>query len=401
MRRYEFDWLRVGTALTVFVFHCVLFFSKGDWHLKNPVQNGALDVLIGFLWTWIMPLMFLISGTASWFALEKRTIRRYLGDRVKRLLVPLFTVGLFVMLPPQFYFELVTHEQFSGTFWDSLPIFFSNLESGLREGPYLLLMNFHAHLWFLIFLFPMCLLTTPLLAYLKSESGATLIRTVAALCNRTGGLFVILLPLIAIKISLESLFTDSNSWADFCFYAVFFLLGYVLPADQRFTDRIRQDTWLFLLAGLVGFGGEGYFNLALDYGYPGYETFATWMYIPFQVIISVTQLGFTLFFVSLGMKYLRFTNRFLAYGNEAVLPVYILHQTIILLVAWYLRPWDIALFLKFLLLFAISFVVTIGCYEVCIKRIPGIRTLFGMRRHAAGQKNQQTVSYSTTKQAQV
>lgn len=379
-RQHHLDWLRVLAILNVFLFHCMLFFSEGDWHLKNPVQNGALDILIGFMWMWIMPILFLISGAGSWYALEKTTNNKYLLGRFSRLIVPLFTVGFFLMLPPQFYFDLVTHNGFTGSFFDSLPLFFLNIGIGLDRGPYVILRSFYGHLWFLLFLFIMSLVTLPLLRYLKSEKGIRLIEKIADVCEKPGGIFAFLIPLVIVKMALEGVFTSSDSWADFFFYTAFFLIGFAIPADKRFMGIIRKNTWFSLIVGLIGFGCVGVFKMSMGYGYPDSETFSDWMYFPFQVIVSMTQLGMVLFFLGLGVKYLRSSNGFLIYGNEAALPFYILHQTAILIVGWSIRFWDMPLLPKFLVLVSVSFPLTIAVYEIFIKRFNGIRFLFGMKR---------------------
>ena len=123
-RRYDMDWLRVIAMLAVFAFHCSRFFCTEDWHLKVPpaqqseVLEIVRDLLIG---VWNMPLFFLVSGFATWYALRRRTGGQYLGQRAKRLLVPLDTVGLFILVVPQKYFEGVTHGYISGSFWQWLP----------------------------------------------------------------------------------------------------------------------------------------------------------------------------------------------------------------------------------------------------------------------------------------
>ena len=107
-RRYDIDWLRVIAMFAVFIFHCTRFFDTEGWHLKNSEQSYTLFVLVrGLFWPWIMELLFLLSGAGSWYALKSRTATEYLFERFKRLLIPLYTVGLFILLLPQFYFELV------------------------------------------------------------------------------------------------------------------------------------------------------------------------------------------------------------------------------------------------------------------------------------------------------
>ena len=97
--------------LAVFIFHCTRFFDPEGWHVKDSRQSEVLFVLVrGFFWPWMMELFFLLSGAGAWYALKSRTAGAYLFERVKRLLIPMYTVGLFVLLPPQFYFEIVTNE---------------------------------------------------------------------------------------------------------------------------------------------------------------------------------------------------------------------------------------------------------------------------------------------------
>ena len=107
-RRYDLDWLRVLAMIMVFLFHCARFFGGGGWHLKNPGEESLIATLfIGMLDLWIMPLLFLLSGAGSWYALKSRTGGQYLLERVKRILIPLYGVGACILLLPQAHFEAV------------------------------------------------------------------------------------------------------------------------------------------------------------------------------------------------------------------------------------------------------------------------------------------------------
>ena len=100
-RRHDVDWLRVVSTLAIFLFHCSRFFDGEVWELKNVDQSPILSLARGALiWPWAMELFFLLSGVGSWFALRSRTAGQYLLERVKRLLVPLYTTGLLILLPP-------------------------------------------------------------------------------------------------------------------------------------------------------------------------------------------------------------------------------------------------------------------------------------------------------------
>jgi fucose 4-O-acetylase-like acetyltransferase len=100
-RRYDIDWLQVIAMLAIFIFYCSRFFGTEGWHLKNSKQSEVVFILTrGFIWTWVMELFFVLSGAGAWYALRSRTGGQVLWERVKRLLIPLYTVGLFILIPP-------------------------------------------------------------------------------------------------------------------------------------------------------------------------------------------------------------------------------------------------------------------------------------------------------------
>ena len=122
-RLHYIDWLRVLAMLAIFFFHSNRFFDLGGWHLKNADLSMVSSAFTGLLDLWLMPLFFLLSGVGSWYALKFKSGGRYLIDRVKRRLIPLYTIGIFVILLPQKYFDVVTNEGYTGTFWEGLPLY--------------------------------------------------------------------------------------------------------------------------------------------------------------------------------------------------------------------------------------------------------------------------------------
>ena len=86
-----------------------------------------------------------------------------------------------------------------------------------------------------------------------------------------------------------------------------------------------------------------------------------------------------------GRKYLNFNNGLLKYTNEAVLPFYILHQTIIVIVGFYIASWDIGVISKYLILSTVSFALIIALYDFVVKRVSILRFLFGMKKRRGVQ----------------
>ena len=381
-RRYDIDWLRVIAILAIFFYHCSRFFGPEGWHLKNAEQVFAIEgIRAGLIWMWVMELFFLLSGVGSWYALKSRTAGQYVLERVKRLLIPLYTVGLLILIPPQFYFEIVTNDGFTGTFWESIPRFFGRLGwPRLSRSPFSLVpFPLGGHLWFLQYLFLMSLVLLPLLLYLKSASGQRLIATLAGWCERRGGILFFVIPIALVQIGLKSVFKGRFTWADFCYYAVFFVIGYMIPADARFTESIKRHGWVCLPLWFAGFSGIAFFIVALDHNPYLVTAPFSLIFVLAEIVVSITSWSAVVFMLSLGAKYLNFKNRLLAYAGEAVLPFYIFHQTIILCVGWFVLRWDIGILPKYLIIAVMSFALIMGLYELLVRRFNVLRFFFGMR----------------------
>ena len=380
-RRYDVDWLRVIAMLAVFLFHCTRFFDPEGWHLKNPEQSMLLFVSMrGLIWTWAMELFFLLSGVGTWYSLMSRRTGAYIWERVKRLLIPLYTVGLLALLPVQFYFELFTNSEYRGNFWQFIPRYLDRFNlPGITQWPNTLLpMPFSGHLWFLQYLFLISLISLPLLLYLKSEQGRRLVARLAGWCDSRGGIFLFVIPLSLALIGLRGLFETRFSWADLLWYAIFFVIGYMMAADKRFTVSVRRHGWICLVLWIVGFAGVS-FMLVRGYNpYPGKEPFSS-LFVLFHIAWSITSWSAVVFVLYIGARYLHTNNRFLVYSNEAVLPFYLFHQTIILCVGWYVIRWDMGILIKLLIIAVVSFPLIMILYELFVRRFNIVRFFFGMR----------------------
>lgn len=382
-RRYDIDGLRVGAMLAVFLFHCTRLFDTEGWHLKNTEQSELLYVLMrGLIWPWVMELFFLLSGFGAWYALRSRGGKGYLWERFKRLLIPLYTVGLLILLPLQFYFDQLTNAGYQGGFWQLLPSYFSGFAlPRITAWPDTLFpFPFSGHLWFLQYLFLISLISLPLLTYLKSKKGTRWIERLAEWSDRRWGIFIFVMPLAVVLIGLRWLFQAQRSWTDLLWYMVFFVIGFIIAADNRFTDAIKRHGWVSLAFWLVGFsGGIGLFVLVLGYDpFPGHEP-VSWMYVLYQIVWSVSSWSAVVFMLSMGARYMSTNNQVLAYSNEAVLPFYLFHQTIILVVGFYVVPLSLGILPKLVIVLVVSFPLTLALYELAVRRFNVVRFFFGMK----------------------
>ena len=383
-RRYDIDWLRVVAMLAIFLYHCTRFFDTEGWELKNPEQSELLFILMrGLIWPWVMELFFLLSGVGTWYALKSRRAGAFLWERVKRLLIPLYTVGLIVLLPVQYYFTLHTNAGYTGSFWQVIPRYFADFRPPrLTAYPGTLLpMPITGHLWFLRYLFLISLVMLPLLLYLKSEQGKRLVARFAGWCEGRGGIFLFLIPLSLARLGFQGLFAGQRSWADLLWYAIFFVTGYIMAADKRFTVDVRKYRWICLVLWIVGFGGLGALVLALGYDPFSGGAYFSLLYVLYQISWSIMSWGAVVFVLNIGARHLNRSSKILAYGNEAVLPFYLFHQTVILCVGWFLIRWDMGILLKLLIVVVICFPLTMILYEGLVRHFNVMRFLFGMRPH--------------------
>jgi glucan biosynthesis protein C len=374
VRLYYIDWLRLLAILGVFLFHAVHPFDATPWHIKNAEQSLLVTlVFVVFLYPWGMPLFFLLSGAASRFALRRRTPRQYAIERVQRLFVP-FIVGALLLAPIQLYFEW-SHKLQTGVFEGTLLHFLASREVGFNPQVF----GWAGyHLWFLGFLFAYSLIALPLFLWFKQDAGRRFIAWLGGLCDRRGGLLLFLIPLVLVQLILRPFFPAEHHWADFAYTFVFFVSGYILYCDERFTSAIRRDWPLMLAAGILStlyFMVTAAAGVALEWmSNPGIPQF----YLGWS-IFSVNSWCWTLFVLRIGMRYLDFTNKWLRYGGETIMPFFVLHQPVIIVIAYFVVQWDAGITVKLLTVVLGSFAVTLGLVEQVIKRVGVLRGLFGMK----------------------
>lgn len=373
VRLHYLDWLRVLAILGVFLYHAIHPFDFNGWHIKNAELSMTVTVVLGLFFPWGMPFFFLIAGTGSWFALRRRTAGQYATERFKRLLIP-YVAGSILLWPIMLYFEW-SHKIQTGVVQGSFLEFLKALPWGPNPRVFGVV---GYHLWFLAFLFCFSLLGLPIFLWLKGESGQAVLSRLARVCARRGGILVFVLPLLLVRLALQPFFPQEHNWADFFYLMAMFVLGFVLYAHEGFTRAIRRDWPILLATAIVSTGAWAY--LALSYESLDIEAaprtlrdFALW------TAVTVNSWSWTTFMLFIGMRYLDFSNKLLQYGQEAVLPFFLLHQPVIIVIAFYVVQWHAGIPVKLVTVVLASFLVTVGLYELLIRRMAPLRALFGMK----------------------
>ncbi len=163
-----------------------------------------------------------------------------------------------------------------------------------------------------------------------------------------------------------------------------FLLGYVLFADERITRAVRRDGWLLIGVGsIIIIGMVGAYVLGLPLLDWGQDTSSPQFYILLCLITPVA-LCYSVGLLFIGMCFLDFTDKWLQYGQEAALPFFVLHQPVIISIAFFVVQWNTGIWIKILIVVLSSFLVTIGLYELIVRRVRAFRLLFGMKARLLG-----------------
>lgn len=366
-RVYYIDWLRVLAVLLLFPFHSGRVFNADDpFYAKSSIESLPLSYLLGFIDRWHMPLLFLLAGASTCFAMKRRSMGQYASERSKRLLVPL-VFGTLVLVPPQTWYGARTNAGYQGSFWEYISSgAFLSLDNLFGRGDYFGGIS-PAHLWFIMFLWLMSILALPILAYGRSGRGSARLTSLARRLGRPWWW-----PAVVLVILVGDAMPEVGG-KNFLYYFVFFVLGYVVMHDQAFAASAER----WRLAALVaGFGITAVTIALWRFGDslpdPSVER-ALWTYLKLA--------GGWLSLVGLfgyGRRFLDRPSPALAYLAESSYPVYILHQTVIVAIGFYLVmavPWP---FVGWPLLIALAVTATFVLYEG-VRRVRPLRFLLGMR----------------------
>jgi peptidoglycan/LPS O-acetylase OafA/YrhL len=388
-RLYYLDWLRVVLILGVFLYHAVSPFRPPElpaWHIMN--DEGSLVVMIAGLMSnpWAMPLFFLIAGAASRFALRRRSNRKYILERVSRLFIPL-VVGSILLTPIQSYLEALSWGSFTGSFWSYLPVLLAKKVSRTAFSP-TVFGQWGYHLWFLGFLFASSLLALPIFRWLERGAGKAFLSWLGRLAERRGGLLLFVIPLALARIIVQPFVPlEEHGWLDFIHSFLFFVLGYIIYADDRFMPAIRRDRWLLFGGGMAGLAA--YFAITAVFGDVAVEWFQTFVF-PWTIVLILAYAymgwGWALDILYLAMKYLKRPNRLLSYGNDTLLPFYLLHQPVVIVIAFFVVRWNAGVTFKLLTITISSFLASIALVELLVKPFNLMRRIFGVKPRRAKEE---------------
>ena len=367
-RRNDIDWLRILAVLLLIPFHTARIFDIFEpFYVKNAELSVWLSYLVVFfLSLWQMQLLFLLAGASTWYALRRRSGGQYIGERLKRLLVP-FVFGTLVIVPPQMYFALLFRSNAPDSYLAFYAQFFQLRPPGMPD--YTGVGFSWGHLWFILDLLVISLIALPLFLGLKTGTGGRITAGLGAFLERGPAIFLLALPIAVV----DELLPDVDG-KPFFIYLLVFIYGFLLMTHAGYQRALDRNKWLALGLALVC---TAVIEAVLISGLQFADN------SPGDVLLFFVR-NFNLWFwlvalLGLGHRYLNADNQVLRYAREASYPFYILHQTVIVAIGFFVVQWAAAVLPKYLVIVVCSLVVSIALYDLVVRRTNVTRFLFGMK----------------------
>jgi surface polysaccharide O-acyltransferase-like enzyme len=412
-RRRDLDLLRVLLVFGLVFFHTARIFDTLPLPegVKNESASVTATIFVAFFSLCGMPLMMAISGFAIWHSLRRRTGMIFLRERVQRLLVP-FVFGVLALVPLQVYVHLKQVDPAGSlTYWQFLLKFFDVrlcpdlVNAFICPDPATGLFT-TAHLWFLKDLFIFSVLLLPLFLYLRGQRGGHVVGSLAGsrTVARPGAILLFGLPVAVVEAGLVTS-TMGGGWNEYT-YAVLLVYGFLIAADSRFSEAMGRGWWIALVVGLVVevVYVVGLYALMEVYRVDPLHDY-DWGSILWRVVKGVGAWAWVVAILGFGSRPRPDRDstdrdpkgfqkplgsgempmrpslgaRVIAYAGEAFLAVYILHQTVVFVIGYYVVQWQTAALLKYAVISLTSLVVTLLLYEFAVRRTRVTHWLFGMR----------------------
>jgi len=376
------DWLRIIIVLMLIPFHTAMTFAPYPWFLQNNEMSLPLQGLIIAMDRFQMPLLFLVAGAAVFFSLGIRNWKSYSLERTLRLVVPLI-FGMLVLVPPCYWIAAVNIYGYDGTVWSYYPRFWTtSLIPSTTPGAFK-----PGTLWFIWYLIMYTIVLSPLFILIRRKISMEALSRLGRPFENPLLILTLFIPIAAMQIYSDNSILGWAITRDFkvFYYVIFFIYGFFLFSAPGYIKGITRCGPSIVILGILMMVifmltvfplqssaplGIKFWSSIVDpriagkYIVPAISTLCSW-----SCIIALLYLA---------IRFLNFSNRFVKYGNDAVLPYYITHATAITLVGiWIVSlPWGV--WPKYILNVLLAFLATMVFYEL-MKRTNVTRFLMGMR----------------------
>lgn len=363
MRKNYIDNLRIFCIFLLFPFHTSMIYNNwGEIFYITQPPKLLPSIFVSITYLWWMSLLFVMAGISTMYALSHRTIKEYMKERICKLFIPLL-FAIVLVIPVQTYYADIFHNGYEGNYFEHYKEFFKVTDLYGGDGHFT-----PAHLWFILYLFIICIITLPLVSwYQKRDKKLNL--------SKFNMIYIVLLSVI---VSLSSLILDigGKSLGEF---TCCFVLGYLIFSNDEIQNRIESHwkgltaAWLTLMVihASLGQWKDGiidFFSITKQSA-DIIHTFVFRLYSWIGILCVL----------ALGKKFLNKDTKFTRYFKGAIFPMFFFHQSVLVVVAFFVVKIDMIMPLQFITIMLLTFAITIILYEI-FRRFRVTRFIFGIKK---------------------
>ena len=375
-RHYGMDWLRIGAFQLLILYHVGMAFVPWAFSIKMTAPIGWTVVPMFLTNPWRLSLLFVVSGFASAALLERSPgLGTFIRSRFARLGIPLL-FGIAVIVTPQPWVELVTQHGYTHSFGYFLLHDYYRPQQ--LDGVF---MPTYMHLWFVVYLLIYTLVWGALLTLPKAWIAAAKDvseRVLASPALLPFGIATFFLIHNFVSPGWQDTHLLINDWSAHLDYFSAFLFGVLLRHSHAVRANVAR--W-WKVAGVAAILGWSYLAWA-ELSYPGDMRMSYALGVIYRISRSTEAWGAIIALVGLAEAHWNRDSKWRPMLAEAVFPFYIVHQTIILVVGYWLLGTATNGVERFLIMVAVTFV---GCWAFYLigRSIEPLRPLIGLKRRTA------------------
>jgi glucans biosynthesis protein C len=367
-RLYFLDWLRIIALCLLMVYHTGMLYVPWGFHVKSEYVTAALIPWMKLTEPWRMSLIFMISGAATALMLRKLAGWSFVRERARYLLLPL-VCGIVLIVPPQSYFEVIQKHAYQGSYLDFLALYFTHYKGFCEKNACLILPTWN-HLWFLPYLFLYSVILAVFVAYRPSALARVAEKIESKSASMHSWLILLLVPmavLFGLRLSLWARFPSTHALLDDVFnhavYGCMFAAGAIFASGSLLWSRVKG----LRLAAYV---------LAISF----------WAILVFikpakpleHGVIAIFQWSALMALLGFAYTHLNFDSAWRAKLSQAVFPVYIFHQTILIASSQWLAPWHLGAALESSTILLLTVCGSYALYLLC-RRVSFLQMWVGIK----------------------
>lgn len=360
MRKHYIDNLRWITILMLIPYHAAMAWNV--WGEPNYIcfqGNKIISSIIVFLSPYFMPFLFLLAGISTHYALQKRTVKQYVYERVRKLLIP-FVFGVLLLMPIMTYIADKFNFGYTENLFKHYGVFFTKFtdltgaDGGFSAGQF----------WFILYLFVISIISVAIITLQK--------KIVPKIKNNISLWLICILGLLLPLLS-ELLSVGGKSLAEYTFI---FLVGYYFFSNDSVINKIEKYKWFFLFIGLTAAIANVYLFI---WSNTQYSTINTITKFTAEWFMLIALLG-------IGKGYMNFSSRLSSYLSQRSFAFYILHFIFVVMFQYFMADiFSDNTFLLYIIPVLLAYIAVLLCCEICI-RIPFVCFFMGIKPVKAKQK---------------